>query len=1408
MAPAPLCAASGFLLRLLLFAASASTSLATIIVRLAGSISLSGPFATESREALRGLQLLEETLTNRSMSGDAAFRSSDGRDLSLMLDIRDDGNSESEVVKLYETFVSADGDTMLLGPVGPSLVGPAVVVARNSGRVMMHHSAFLLPGMTGAADGVFSVAASASDCVADTLLGLYKAGFRTLGVAWSARDSPTWTAALCAGVVAQAETLGFRVALSSEVGKSGSFAKDLWMFSNTAIDVFVSCNTVKDAVGMLLTAKALGMQAKAIVLPGATSEAFVQHVGIGSASGLLSAAAWARGVGGERPCSVFGSSAGFAAAYAQRFGELPSQHAAGAAAAGISLLAAFAAAGSSPMKEELLRQAITDLEFSSFYGVLRFGTDGVRANSQCLVQQVQPLSKGVGAWERYTQFDVKSVDVDGVAGLPLPLASWEQRELDLFPCPLGHEVDPNRSSQACVQCPVGKHRSEEDLSCHTCTRGSYAAAPGQAVCKPCADGAECGDGRLKCSSECAAPACISSDGGFSTPDGLCTALCSEPGETGEELGPQHLCGLGTEFEGPGSIDCAACSTAVVEWAMEPDTACAEQYLLNWAVGIEECREEATANPVCLSPITVAHDENRCFCAASACMRVNGSSQDLYTRRIIEGMPLAKPGFYLLRPGKDDNPVFSKCTPPSRCLGSNRCDSSHAGALCAQCVQGFTKDNMHLDDSASSGSCRRCPMPLEVTGYTFLVVVLYCLYIALLAGLTHASVRSSKALHSIIIKNFINYVQTVSAAVVATGLSSKVPSFLLWFPVVFIRPFELVAGMECLPTARGMPAFVIIGAVLIPAGLVVAGLAATAYMWWELRKPVQRGQEHSASPSATSSPKGTPAEVVRGQIRQRVLEAGSRWAMLATFALYPVVVRLLLEGILCTDMDMMRLKYDLDLVCSLETPVFLVSLSLLLFYGIGVPLVTFVLLHRVRKRLNSPEVWGCYSFLYNGFKTKSYYFEAVFQLRKFLLWICVAVPSIRVRVILMLALSVFCVALHLQVVPFDNRGYSVLGAQESAGLFALVLTLGLRLFFIIRDETLESDRTSPAYEAIGWELSDVLFIVVCACGHLSVVLITAWGLLRDCLIRHLLFRAECMPQTVPRWKRRLLQLDFGSHAVVYDRQTHCLQISHLSKSERHFFLLVLSDVMRMHLDSGRPFHASCLATALRVGIEHVVADRKERAGRYHRKLHDEGGFRLSRRLRHVWTEINNFFSNYHPAQSFENQGGTHRTSLDSCGARVRSRHWSAEAEAKAAEEETINRVRENTAAVEDLQAFFAAHAGDSASEGGAQRAEDVAKLFKHEDPPWARPAGSRGSGEEASTGSKAANSSGSELTSHFDLQSILGTVHVEEMPTEDVVETLKRCCSERAEEEGRLLARVMKLRKQLAIAETEAQSDHS
>jgi len=312
-----------------------------------------------------------------------------------------------------------------------------------------------------------------------------------------------------------------------------------------------------------------------------------------------------------------------------------------------------------------------------------------------------------------------------------------------------------------------------------------------------------------------------------------------------------------------------------------------------------------------------------------------------------------------------------------------------------------------------------------------------------------------------------------------------------------------------------------------------------------------------------------------------------------FVLYPMVLHMLLAGAACVRKDTLRLVLDLGTVCQSPEHVqwFRLSVFGLIMYAIGLPSLLFFQLFRVRNNLQDIEVRRNFGFLYNGFQPRFYYLEIVYMFRKAAVLSALIIPSAQGRLLVMLVIGSVFMGVHIRCEPYDDRDFGVLDRLEFLALLAFLASCSVSLWYVNL-----SDQATDLDAAMQSVVVDWILVSGCACIHAAFLALTICSLLRNLVLKQMLFLNDCFPGHLSGLQRRLLRLmEGGVHHIKMDPDTHELDISELSQKELHFLHNVLCDTMENYFVAAlRPVPpVQADASALVAGPDGQSAEREPR-----------------------------------------------------------------------------------------------------------------------------------------------------------------------------------------------------------------------
>lgn len=188
-----------------------------------------------------------------------------------------------------------------------------------------------------------------------------------------------------------------------------------------------------------------------------------------------------------------------------------------------------------------------------------------------------------------------------------------------------------------------------------------------------------------------------------------------------------------------------------------------------------------------------------------------------------GDPDALPGFYKL-PARHELFIMP-CSPQDRCLAKNQCAGENTGILCEQCSSNFAR----VHHSGRGAECEACGSAGSSYFRISLMVILYALYIWTIVSFTLSASMSIRAVHSVIMKICVNYIQFAGIAFEAADFKTMFQSIcgvrlhwllpVLRLPEIIQYPLPTDSSLECLLKQQlKLPvyqALVVVGLILMP-----------------------------------------------------------------------------------------------------------------------------------------------------------------------------------------------------------------------------------------------------------------------------------------------------------------------------------------------------------------------------------------------------------------------------------------------------------------------------------------------------------------------------------------------------------------------------------------------------------------
>lgn len=1183
---------------------------ADVVVKLGGTLSLTKHDDAISKAFEKGIVLLA-----KKVNSSGAIRLRNGSKLVLELHIKDDRADPITCFETYDNLIRFDGVNFLLGPANSELSTMAAAVGQDMKRITMLPGAATPSLYQSNNRYIFSTNVMAPEYMTNGMQSLWSLGARTV-VFLVERSS--FNTAVCSGAVAEAERLGFKV-MSQVVMGTNALTFQIRNLKALDPDVLVACGSAQDAISITVTLRALSFSPKAVLMTMAADRAYVHSIGAPNANFIMSPVTWAPSLG--FPDGVFGSSQGFADLYAAEWGEMPTYHSAQAAAAGLALLAAIQTAGT--FDTETVRTELLKLDLPTFYARLRFNQNGTRLGVESMTQQVQALNdadttsvmttlgrlssgkQASGSATPVTQDQARRAMryehsrlklIDRVSQIHWPMPSWIEKEIQVYPCDPGDLwTSINRTLvYRCVPCKIGTYRHPAGLHCEQCQAGQYSDAKGLSSCAICPKGADCPGvfrpGRPN-----------ATVGHYKLPLGplrivpcqpreLCLGANVCKGYNKGVLCEQCEFGYTRHGLGAGNKNCKNCTSDA--WNALLIMVVASFYTLYiWVVSRTTTSSSGAIQAIHSVILKVCVNYLQFAGTAFEATEFISMVDTIVTTRpipIIAFISISKSVQYPLE-----------------------------GVLAFDCMLQGTG----VHEYQVCILLGLLLLPVAFLGKFTFSFLRKQLRLQLYARRRRRRARQHGNTGDVEKGSPSSSEDSIETVGGCSGLRSRFSDF-------SIRSFERGErsadrdetkrshsreSADRAETKRSHSR----EALEPPRSRSMSSESELTSSRSRSRDAHQRAQSRESNlrqsadtldsplsrdqtPTENRQSGGTTNEAIvsrfaksrharHNEPKKEESEAGSstvnqtnmrEWeavqemmlhvvqsSIVMGFVLHPLVTRLLLVGLECTELDELRLKYDYDVVCSSEAHQVWMYWSVfgLFFYGAGTPLVVFLMLYRVRHQLLQIQVRKKYGFLYSGFELHFYFFEAVNMLRKVAVLLVAMIPSMNQRMCMMLVLAWSFILLHVKTRPYDNRSYECLDALELANLRALAVTVAARLTFDMRKENSGIVLT----ELMNHQFVDVLIILLPLACHLWFMFFAAWCIFRNAVLKHIALKAEVYGhQDLSSLERFFLKMDRQQNQVFYDGQNHWVDTRQLTKKERKYLFTTLCDTINRYMDGDK------------------------------------------------------------------------------------------------------------------------------------------------------------------------------------------------------------------------------------------------
>ena len=375
-------------------------------IRIGAAVSETGKYAREGKDTRQGYNLWLDWVNNEKggiQVGDELYE--------VEIVYYDDEGDPDTTAKLVETLITEDEVDFLLGPYSSGLTKSASAISEKYDVLMVEGNGASESLFERGFQNLFAVLTPAGNYTQSALQMLADKGAQSVVIAYEDTAFPT---SVAEGAQRWAEEYGLEVLAVETYPKdvadvSGIMTK----FRDLNPDVFVGGGHFNDALLFTRAAKELDFNPKAMVITvGPSNPEFVAEMGT-DANYIIGPTQWEAVMAYED--QWLGTAAQYAERYQAMWSESPTYQAAESTATALALMVAIENAGS--LETADVRQALNDLDITTFYGPINFDDTGKNAAKPMGSIQVQDGDIKVIAPGQAAETDIV-----------YPMPPWSERE--------------------------------------------------------------------------------------------------------------------------------------------------------------------------------------------------------------------------------------------------------------------------------------------------------------------------------------------------------------------------------------------------------------------------------------------------------------------------------------------------------------------------------------------------------------------------------------------------------------------------------------------------------------------------------------------------------------------------------------------------------------------------------------------------------------------------------------------------------------------------------------------------------------------------------------------------------------------------------------------------------------------
>ncbi|CAG9321999.1 unnamed protein product [Blepharisma stoltei] len=374
--------------------------------------------------------------------------------------------------------------------------------------------------------------------------------------------------------------------------------------------------------------------------------------------------------------------------------------------------------------------------------------------------------------------------------------------------------------------------------------------------------------------------------------------------------------------------------------------------------------------------------------------------------------------------------FWSCPNSNACIGSDPqnisytgdCRIGYTGNLCQACSEGYSK--------IMKNECQQCQALSIIIIKTSGITLGFLILCWLMVWMSKNSAYKPKSLSSIYIKIFINYVQLIS---LTTTFSLSWPNYVKrLFSIQSNASFisDQIFSFDCLLYYNreiwGKDTEIFYQKLFIMAALPIF-IPLIAAICWGLVLICKKSCILLINNIVTTS-------------------------IIVSFLIHPTLIKYYFSSFDCTELDYGKdwLVDDLNIRCWDRQHVFyitVIAIPAIILWGVGIPTTCCFLIMKNKDRLNNINVRIKYGFLFNGYKSRSYYWEFIIIYRKIIIICCtVFLSTVSVNIQALTTLFVLVTSLYFQckIKPYNGDDLNKL---ETISISASAITIYCGMYYL-------------------------------------------------------------------------------------------------------------------------------------------------------------------------------------------------------------------------------------------------------------------------------------------------------------------------------------------------------------------------